>query len=191
MAEQKRVIKKYPNRRLYDTSTSSYITLEDVKRLVLESVEISVVDAKTGDDLTRTVLLQIILEEESGGLPMFSYEVLTQIIRFYGHAMQGLMGSYLDKNMQMFAQMQQKLQAQTAGLTGTDNPMLQPALWNEFLKFQTPALQGMMSNYLDQSTNMFMEMQQKMQAQTQTMFGGFGFPVNPFAPAPASKEKPE
>jgi len=75
-----RLIKKYPNRRLYDTRTSTYITLADVKQLVLGNEEFQVVDAKSGDDLTRAVLLQIILEEESGGSPMFTSDVLTQFI---------------------------------------------------------------------------------------------------------------
>ncbi|MGL6042049.1 MAG: polyhydroxyalkanoate synthesis repressor PhaR, partial [Deefgea sp.] len=110
MSVEKRVIKKYPNRRLYDTHTSSYITLSDVKQLVLDGIDILIVDAKTNEDLTRSILLQIILEEEAGGMPMFSYDVLTQIIRFYGHAMQGLMGNYLEKNMQLFAEMQGRLQ---------------------------------------------------------------------------------
>ena len=92
-----RVLKKYPNRRLYDTQTSGYITLADVKLMVLAGTDFVVRDAKTNEDLTRSILLQIILEEESGGVPMFSSQMLAQIIRFYGHAMQGLMGSYLEK----------------------------------------------------------------------------------------------
>src|ERR1044072_6342596 len=97
-----RIIKKYPNRRLYDTETSSYITLQDVKMPVLEQVDFRVEDAKSKDDLTRAILLQIILEEETAGAPMFSSDMLSQIIRFYGNAMQGMMGSYLDKNIQTF-----------------------------------------------------------------------------------------
>ena len=89
-----RVIKKYPNRRLYDTRTSSYITLSEIKQLVMDTELFSVVDAKTSEDLTRSILLQIILEEESNGSPMFTIPVLSNIIRFYGHAMQGLMGGY-------------------------------------------------------------------------------------------------
>ncbi|HSQ72517.1 MAG TPA: polyhydroxyalkanoate synthesis repressor PhaR, partial [Rubrivivax sp.] len=85
-----RILKKYPNRRLYDTQNSSYITLADVKQMVLAGEDFEVRDAKTGEDLTRSILLQIILEEESGGLPMFSAQTLSQIIRFYGHAMQGM-----------------------------------------------------------------------------------------------------
>ena len=90
-----RTLKKYPNRRLYDTQASTYITLTDVKRMVLAQEVFEVRDAKTGEDLTRSILLQIILEEESGGVPMFSSQALAQIIRFYGHAMQGVMGTML------------------------------------------------------------------------------------------------
>ena len=103
------MIKKYPNRRLYDTQTSSYITLVDVKQFVLENDDFAVVDAKTGEDLTRIILLQIILEAESGGTPMFSSVALAQIIRYYGHAMQGMMGSYLEKNIQAFIDIKNKL----------------------------------------------------------------------------------
>ena len=93
MAPPVRLIKKYPNRRLYDTQTSTYITLADVKQLVLEQEEFQVIDAKSGEDLSRQILLQIILEEESGGVPMFTAQMLAQISRFYGNAMQGMMGS--------------------------------------------------------------------------------------------------
>src|SRR5687767_4420815 len=98
-AATKRTLKKYPNRRLYDTQTSSYITLADVKRMVLASEDFEVRDAKSGEDLTRSILLQIILEEESGGVPMFSAQTLAQIIRVYGHAMQGVMGLFIENNM--------------------------------------------------------------------------------------------
>ncbi|MBM3394749.1 MAG: polyhydroxyalkanoate synthesis repressor PhaR, partial [Betaproteobacteria bacterium] len=96
MTDEVRLIKKYPNRRLYDTTTSAYITLADVKRLVLENTAFKVLDAKSNEDLTRSILLQIILEEESEGAPIFSSDFLSQIIRFYGNAMQGMMGSFLE-----------------------------------------------------------------------------------------------
>ena len=104
-----RVIKKYPNRRLYDTDTSSYITLAEIKQLVMEREPCVVRDAKTGEDITRSILLQIILEEEANGTPMFTADVLANVIRFYGHAMHGLMGGYLEKNMQALMQMQAPL----------------------------------------------------------------------------------
>ncbi len=134
-----RILKKYPNRRLYDTQTSSYITLADVKRMVLGGEEFEVRDAKTGDDLTRSILLQIILEEESGGVPMFSTPMLAQIIRFYGHSMQGMMGAMLEKNLQTFVELQ-----------------------SQFVGGQAPVLQNMMGTYLDQSRAMFEKLQEQM-----------------------------
>lgn len=177
MSVEKRVIKKYPNRRLYDTATSSYITLGDVKQLVLDCVDIQVVDAKTHEDITRSVLLQIILEEENCGSPMFSYEVLTQFIRFYGQAMQSMMGPFLEKNLQVFAQLQHRLQEQTRALYGEGNALGSSKLWSEFMNFQGPAMQNMMSNYMEQSTNVFLEMQNRMQEQTKQLFSSFTFPA--------------
>ncbi|WP_348688935.1 polyhydroxyalkanoate synthesis repressor PhaR [Acidovorax soli] len=136
--KSQRVIKKYPNRRLYDTDTSTYITLAEIKQLVMDSEVFSVVDAKSGEDITRSILLQIILEEEANGSPMFTTPVLSHIIRFYGHAMQGMMGGYLEKNMQALMDM------------------------------QAPMVQGVMSN------NMFQQMQEQMQKQTEQFLGTFG-----------------
>ena len=113
-----RVIKKYPNRRLYDTEISSYITIEDVRQLIIEGLEFEVRDAKTGDDLTRQVLLQIIAEHEQNGEPMLSTQLLSQIIRFYGDSLQGFMGSYLERSMQMFLEQQQQFRQQMSGLIG-------------------------------------------------------------------------
>lgn len=194
MSVEKRVIKKYPNRRLYDTATSCYITLVDVKQLVLDQIDVQVLDAKSGEDITRSVLLQIILEEEAGGMPMFSYDVLTQIIRFYGHAMQGVMGNYLEKNMQLFTEMQTRLQDQAKNALGGENPMLNPNVWGDFMKFQGPALQSMMGKYLESSTTLFVDMQQQLQDRAKHLFTGFGMPgygrdgspVDPNEPEPSS-----
>jgi polyhydroxyalkanoate synthesis repressor PhaR len=175
MTQASRVIKKYPNRRLYDTETSSYITLVDVKKLVIEGTEFRVEDAKSKDDLTRSILLQIILEEESAGAPMFSSDMLSQIIRFYGNAMQGMMGNYLEKNIQTFIEMQKRLQSQSRNVYG-QNPMLNSEAWSEFVKMQGPAIQGLMGSYLEQSANAFLEMQQQLQKQTRNLFGSFPFP---------------
>jgi polyhydroxyalkanoate synthesis repressor PhaR len=166
-----RILKKYPNRRLYDTRTSSYITLADVKKMVLEQDAFEVRDAKTGDELTRSILLQIILEEESGGLPMFSTQMLGQIIRFYGHAMQGMMGSYLEKNLQTFVDMQARLADQSKGLYDPKN--FTPEMWTQFMSGQAPLMQGLMGNYLEQSKNLFVQMQEQMQQ------AGTIFPVVP------------
>ena len=86
-----RVIKKYPNRRLYDTEISSYITVEDVRQLIVDGEDFEVRDAKTGEDLTRSILLQIIAEHEQDGQPVLSTQLLSQIIRFYGDSLQGFM----------------------------------------------------------------------------------------------------
>ncbi len=168
-----RLIKKYPNRRLYDTQTSTYITLVDVKQLVVDQEEFQVVDAKTGDDLTRPILLQIILEEEQAGAPMFTSPVLAQIIRFYGNAMQGFMGSYLEKNVQAFIDIQQKLQEQSRAFY--DPNKIGPEAWTQFVNLQSPMIQSMMTSYIEQSKNLFVQMQENMQNQTRSMFTGFPF----------------
>lgn len=188
MAESIRIIKKYPNRRLYDTANSGYITLVDVKQMVLDHVDFQVVDAKSGEDLTRSILLQIILEEESGGLPMFSSDMLTQMIRFYGNAMQGIIGSYMEKNIQTFLDIQQKFQDQARQVYG-DKMMVTPDVWRQFMQMQAPALQGMLGNYLEQSAKLFLDMQQQMERQTRGMFGGFGFPG--FTPPPVEDKDKE
>src|ERR1044071_5547544 len=191
MSQPSRVIKKYPNRRLYDTETSSYITLQDVKKLVLEQVDFRVEDAKSKDDLTRAILLQIILEEEGAGAPMFSSDMLSQIIRFYGNAMQGMMGTYLEKNIQTFMEIQRRLQEQSLGKMG-DNPMLNTDAWSQFVKMQGPAIQGLMTSYLEQSAQTFLEMQQQLQKQARNIFGSFQFPnfASAYPGFPPTGEKP-
>ncbi|NCT82255.1 MAG: polyhydroxyalkanoate synthesis repressor PhaR [Comamonadaceae bacterium] len=140
-----RILKKYPNRRLYDTQTSSYITLADVKRMVLEGVEFEVHDAKTREDLTRSILLQIILEEETGGVPLFSTNALAQIIRFYGHAMQGVMGGLLERQMQAFTDMQQRFAEQAPGMP------FSPEAWT-----------GLMGGYAEQSKTLMNQWQEQL-----------------------------
>lgn len=156
-AATERVIKKYPNRRLYDTSTSAYITLGEVKQLVLQRENVLVKDAKTGEDLTRSILLQIILEEEAAGIPMFSEAALANIIRFYGHAMQGHMGSSLKKNLQMFTDFQTKLAEQTGN---TD-------AWAKMMQMPQAMLPA---GYAEQ----IQKMQEQMRQQTEQMMGMFG-----------------
>ena len=175
MATPVRLIKKYPNRRLYDTQTSTYITLADVKQLVLDNENFQVVDAKSTEDLTRPILLQIILEEEAGGMPMFSAVMLSQIIRFYGNAMQGMMGSYLEKNIQAFIDIQGKLSEQSKAFYETNK--IGPEMWTQFVNMQSPMIQSVMSSYIEQSKNLFVQMQENMQNQARSMFTGFpGFP---------------
>lgn len=110
--EEKRVIKKYPNRRLYDTEESKYITLEDIKKLVLENKEFIVKDVKSEEDLTRTILLQIITEQEDDGEPLFSTEALSHIIRFYGDSVQSVASDYIQKSIDLFVTQQKQIQDQ-------------------------------------------------------------------------------
>jgi polyhydroxyalkanoate synthesis repressor PhaR len=170
-----RLIKKYPNRRLYDTKTSSYITLAEVKQLVIDHEGFQVVDAKSNQDITRSILMQIILEEESGISPLFTSPMLSQMIRSYGNTMQGFMANYLEQSMLCFVDLQKKMQEQGHGAMNGEN-MGNPDLWKQFFSAQGPALQGLMGNYLEQSSQMFMEMQTQMQKQARSMFGGFQFP---------------
>jgi polyhydroxyalkanoate synthesis repressor PhaR len=149
-----RLIKKYPNRRLYDTSTSSYITLQEVKKMVIENAALKVVDAKTDEDLTRSIYLQIILEEESCGIPMFSEIALANLIRFYGHSMQSFMGNFLEKNVQNFLDMQMQISEKSQTLT--------PEVWKQMLNNPNSFLQNMMVNYGDQSKKMLTQMQEQM-----------------------------
>ena len=107
---KKRIIKKYPNRRLYDTEDSKYITLEDVRKLVLDKVDFCVKDVKTEEDLTRSILLQIIAEQEHNGDPFFSNQLLTQIIRSYGESLQSIAGSYIENSMELFVKQQKEFQ---------------------------------------------------------------------------------
>jgi polyhydroxyalkanoate synthesis repressor PhaR len=161
-----RVIKKYPNRRLYDTETSTYITLAEVRQLVMKSAMFVVRDAKSNEDLTRSILLQIILEEETGGEPMFTEAVLANIIRFYGNAMQSFMGSYLEKNVQSFMDLQVKMAEKSKGLS--------PEMWAQFMNAQSPMMQGMMGTYVEQSKSVFTQMQEQMQKQSEQMLAALG-----------------
>ena len=160
-AQGVRAIKKYPNRRLYDTQTSSYITLTDVKEMVMGCEQFIILDAKTGEDLTRSILLQIILEEESAGMPMFSTQALAQIIRLYGNTMQGLMGNYLEKNIQSFIDLQ-------ASLTE-----------NSVKSLQNPLMQTFMGGYIEQSRQMFTQMQEQMGKQAESLIGNLGAGLTP------------
>jgi polyhydroxyalkanoate synthesis repressor PhaR len=133
---------------------------------VMDTQPFVVRDAKTNEDLTRSILLQIILEEEAGGAPMFSEPALANIIRFYGHAMQGFMGTYIEKNVQAFTDVQAKMAEQSKTMS--------PEMWAQFMNVQNPLMQGMMGNYVEQSKNMFEKMQEQVQKNTEQMLGAFG-----------------
>ncbi len=137
----RRVIKKYPNRRLYDSASSAYITLGDVKKMIMDHVDVVVLDAKTQEDLTRSILLQIILEEESAGMPLFSEAALSNMIRFYGHAMQGVWGPFFEGQLQRMMDMQRKMTEPASTLT--------PEGWMNLAQSANPFLDGL-NAYTDQ-----------------------------------------
>ncbi|MDO4770176.1 MAG: polyhydroxyalkanoate synthesis repressor PhaR [Brachymonas sp.] len=175
-----RVLKKYPNRRLYDTASSSYITLAEVKALVMRAEPFVVRDAKTGEDLTRSILLQIILEEEAGGSPLFTEAVLCQLIRFYGHAMQGFFGAHLAAQIQSFADMQRKLMAATpaAGMESW------PKNWQDLLGRYAPTGQA----WQQAQTKLREQMQEQMQRQFQAGLQGW---LDAFQAQPAAQSSPK
>jgi len=176
-----RIIKKYPNRRLYDTETSTYITLAEVKDLVLGYKVFLVQDAKTGEDLTRAILLQIILEEESGGVPMFTTDMLANIIRYYGHAMQGLMGSYLERSIHAFHEAQKRFQEQAQTLYG-ELPKGPADAWG-------PQIPNVMGGYLEKGAKAVIDMQDELRTQALKLFSGFPYSAAGEAVAPEEKPK--
>ena len=181
MAPTPRLIKKYPNRRLYDTQTSAYITLADIRQLVLDGEDFRVQDARSQADLTRSILLQIIQDAETSGSPLFSQHMLTQLIRFHGHSMQGIMSSYLEQSLQTFVEVQDRMQAQSRSLyDGQGIPSAE--LWAQFLQAQAPMMQSMMGTYIEQSKHLFFQMQAQMQQQARSMLGGFPASLQPPSP---------
>jgi polyhydroxyalkanoate synthesis repressor PhaR len=115
-----RIIKKYPNRRLYDTVESRYITLGDIRRLVLDKVEFVVIDKKSQEDITRSILLQVISEQEHEGEPMMSQDFLAQVIRAYGGTMQNMVGDYLEQSLKLFMAQQAQLRDRVRSMVGID-----------------------------------------------------------------------
>jgi len=112
-----RIIKKYPNRRLYDTHVSCYITLNDIKELVMLHQDFIVIDAKTDEDLTRCTLMQLITEEETNGNPILTTEILKEFVCFYGDSMQAMMSRFLEHSVKLFLE-------NKAGLKSPLNAML-------------------------------------------------------------------
>ncbi|MBC7623101.1 MAG: polyhydroxyalkanoate synthesis repressor PhaR [Aeromicrobium sp.] len=167
-----RIIKKYPNRRLYDTETSAYITLAEVKQFVLAHDIFQVQDARSGEDITRSILLQIILEEESGGIPMFSTDMLSNIIRYYGHSMQGLMGSYLERSISAFHEAQKKFQEQSSTIYG-GVPNLRPDTWAQLIPSASTA--NPMGDFLEKSASSVIGMQEELRKQAMQMFSAFPY----------------
>jgi polyhydroxyalkanoate synthesis repressor PhaR len=115
-----RVIRKYPNRRLYDTAESRYVTLADIRRLVVEGIDFVVLERKTQQDITRSILLQVIAEQEGGGESLMSRDFLSQVIRSYGSGLQEFVGRYLDESLQLFVREQRELRDRFKSVVGID-----------------------------------------------------------------------
>lgn len=146
-----RIIKKYPNRRLYDTEKSSYITLASVYQLIKENEDFKVVDAESGEDITRSILIQIIIEQENGDSPIFTTEMLTKFIGFYDDAAKNLFGEFLEKNLQIFTEQQKRFQQQMVeGMLG-NNPMAR--MMQDMTERNLDMWKGMQQSFFDLATS--------------------------------------
>lgn len=176
--DQIRIIKKYQNRRLYDTATSTYIVLEDIREIIISGELIQVIDVKTEQDVTRSVLLQIILAEEINGVPMFSNSFLFQIVRFYGKTLQPSVSPFLEHGVELFKKMQKQFYEQIKDSCGKEKLFSGVDLWNEFLQQQNPQLEKIIKDYVEKNTNTFLEVQERLQQQTEQIFNCLHFPFN-------------
>lgn len=138
---------------MYDTYTSAHVNVNDIRQFVIDDVPFQVVDVKSGEDLTRSILLQIIQEAENDGEPIFSSDMLKGIIRFYG-PLQGVLGSYLEQSIQTVVDLQTKASVQSS------------QAWSEFMRKKAPVTSDLMSDYMEQS--------KKLYQSTQSLFGLFG-----------------
>jgi polyhydroxyalkanoate synthesis repressor PhaR len=158
-----RIIKKYQNRRLYDTATSTYVILEDIKQMIMDGEQIKVIDIKTEQDVTRSVLLQIILEEEVNGIPMFSNDFMFQIIRFYGKAFQPSLSPFLEHGVELFKKMQKQFYEQIRDVYGKERLSSGVVLWKEFMQQQGPVIEDAIKDHIQSSTDAFLKMQEQIQ----------------------------
>lgn len=168
MFHGQRIIKKYPNRRLYDTKHSTYITLFDIKGLVMTQELFVVLDAKTGEEITRSILMQIILEEESGGQPLFSTQSLMQMIRFYGNSLQGMMSPFLEQNINQFIDLQNQYVVHCQKIGGLSSP-------ESWLSFINNRSQNELMNPMQFFTNAGAQFWEQIQSQSPKMMSGFPF----------------
>jgi polyhydroxyalkanoate synthesis repressor PhaR len=178
-----RIIKKYQNRRLYDTAISMYIVLSDVRDYIVEGEIVKVIDVKTEQDVTRSVLLQIVLEEEVSGAPMFSDDFLFQIIKFYGKALQPSVSPFLENGLDLFRKMQKQFYEQLNGNYTGANVTAGIDLWNDFLSKRNSQVESSIKDYIENSTDTFLKMQEKLKDQTESMLN--------YMPFPFSKKKSE
>ena len=138
-----RILKKYPNRRLYDTEKSEYVTLDDVRKMILGKDPVKVLDSKTGKDLTRSVLLQIIAEQEAEGHePLLTNKVLEQVVRFYGDSMQGVLGRYLEQSIMTFLEQQELYQRRMREVLNANPLRLMQRFADQNISFLRTLMQG-------------------------------------------------
>lgn len=171
-----RVIKKYQNRRLYDLSTSTYVVLEDIKQMIMDGEIIQVIDAKSEQDVTRTVLMQVILEEEVNGVPIFSNDFLFQIIRFYGKAFQSSLSPFLEQGVDLFRRMQKKFYEEIRDVYGKDKLNSGAELWREFMEKQGPEIEKSIKTQMQNNASVFLQMQEQLQQQTRQILDYMQFP---------------
>ncbi len=174
-----RVIKKYQNRRLYDLMTSTYVVLEDVKQMIMDGEIIQVIDVKSEQDVTRTVLMQVILEEELNGVPIFSNDFLFQVIRFYGKAFQSSLSPFLEQGVDLFRRMQKKFYEEIRDVYGKDKLSSGAELWREFMEKQGPELEKSIKNQMQSNASAFLKLQEQLQHQTRQLFDYMQFPFTP------------
>jgi polyhydroxyalkanoate synthesis repressor PhaR len=134
--KHKRVIKKYANRRLYDTEESRYVTLKDIKNIIALGVDVSIIDDTKDVDITRPLLLQIVSEQELGGTPLLNEAVLNQLIRFYGHPMQNMMSGFIANSIKTFISQQEAMQEQMQSF-------IEASPFNNFQEMATKNMQAM------------------------------------------------
>ena len=173
-----RVIKKYQNRRLYDMSTSTYVILEDIKQMIMDGELIQVIDVKSEKDVTRTVLMQVIIEEEVNGVPIFSNEFLFQIIRFYGKAFQSSLSPFLEQGVDLFRRTQKKFYEQIREVYGKEKMSSGVELWKEFMQKQGPEMEVSIKKQMESNASVFLNMQDKLQQQTKQFLDYMQFPFS-------------
>ena len=167
---KERLIKKYANRRLYDASQSRHVTLEDIREFIVQGEKITVVEDKSGEDITRLILLQVIAEQEQFGKPILSSQLLESIIRFYGNGMQEFMSRYLEKSVETFTRQQESLQAQIS-------------------KLMANAPMTTMAELTKQNLDYWTRMQESVASAFMPMMRGAG--PEPRSAEPPSREPPE
>jgi polyhydroxyalkanoate synthesis repressor PhaR len=154
------------------------VILEDIKEMILNGDTIKVVDLKTNEDVTRSILLQIILEEEVKGAPMFSDEFLYQVICFYGKALQPSLSPFLEQGVELFRKMQKRFYEQIRDAHGKDQRASGVELWKEFMHQHGPLIEEVIRDQVQTSTNVFLKMQEQIKAQTRSIFDYMQFPFN-------------